>query len=375
MIYLDHAATTPLLLETKNFLLQSLEEDFANASASHKLGKNLHKKIDKARKSLLEMLHAEKDQRLIFTASATESNNMIIKGLSLNPEDAILYSKADHPSLVEPVESLAQNKIVMPIVMGEIDQVRLVEILSSNIKLIVLSHVNNQSGTIQEIKTLVKLFRLHLKNVHIHLDAVQSFGKIALNITDLDVDSLALSAHKIGGPKGVAALVLPEKCQIIPLILGGGQEENLRSGTLSTPLILAFEVSAKIMTATLENAQNDLQELSMKIQEALSEHDNIVFPFQKSSPYILTFLIKGIASDIILRHLEMHDIYASSSSACSAKIKGKSELFSALGLDESVHKNVLRISMARSTTKEDIERFIAILTQILNELKGLIKYV
>jgi cysteine desulfurase len=372
-IYLDNAATTKVIPEIKEFFFESMEEDFANASAAHKLGKTIFKKIEKARQSILKGVNAKKSQTLIFTSSATESNNMIIRGISLKSHEAILFSEADHPSLVEPVLAQENQKIVLKLKRGVIDINDSLDALTADIKLVILSHVNNQSGIHQDVESIVKAIRVKCKEVHIHLDAVQSFTKIPLDVERLDVDSVAISAHKIGAPIGIAALVLPKKVNINPLLYGGGQENNLRSSTLCSSLILSFAKASELLLLDTVSSYEKVENFNNDIQKAFELHPNVAFIFDQTSAYIMTFLIKGVASDIILRYLETYNIYASSSSACSAKIKAKSELFLALGIEETYHKNVLRISFSRSTTKAEIEQFIATLHTILDELKGLMK--
>lgn len=383
MLYLDYAASTPLRPSALQVLKTSFEEDFANPSSAHKLGKGLYYRIEICRQGFLEFLDAHAQDPLIFTASATESNNSIIQGIPLNQGDSMMLSQADHPSITVPAgkrkELLKQanihpdiNIIDIPLHNdGSVDETGLLNRLDNSVKLLLLSHVNNHSGVLTDVEELSQKVKQKNPAIHIHIDAAQSFGKIPLSLKNGAIDSVSIASHKIGGPKGVAALYLRRAIQFSPLLHGGGQEHGFRSSTQAAPLIFSFYEAARAAMASLQPAWEHVSKIYRATQDRLQkEMDIIDFPFAKtSSPYILTFLFHGIPSDIILRHLEQKGIMISTSSACSSKIKGINPVFTALHIPSQSHKFVLRVSFSEKTSMDDIEMFCSALAETYRGLK------
>lgn len=363
MIYLDYAASAPISDEVLALLNKSMKEDFANASSAHKLGKELSRKVAKARTTFLDFLNGSGFD-FYFTSSATESNNTIIKGLKLEVGDEVLYSKADHPSVSVPVETLEKKNAYEH---GSIDSI--LEKTTDKTKLIVLSHVNNQSGEIFDVLDAAEKIKNKNSGVHIHVDGVQSFLKIDFKLNKM-IDSYTISSHKIGGPKGISGLYLKQNTIITPLLSGGAQEQGLRSSTLSVPLIFAFEKAAKLATLAIQKNTEMAHLFKKKVSESLMGIESL---FHNTSPFIFTFKVTGISSDIILRHLEIKDIFISSSSACSSKVKGDNPTFKALGIDKKYHKNILRVSWGEGTSEKEIDLFILEFNKVIKDLKYLIK--
>lgn len=279
---------------------------------------------------------------------------------------------------------------------GHVDLQRLEDLLKENHKnslsltLFNLAHINNHSGHIRPLEEISYLVKKWAPQSHFHVDASQSWGKIPLDLSQgkILVDSISFSAHKMGGPKGIAGLYLsphsPLKKTLKPLIVGGGQEAGARSSTLSAPLIFSWKEAVEEMMANQEKHYQSVQKLSIDLCRHLKEElPQIIFPFHHDcsitsdtsgfSPYILTFIIPQIPSDVIIRHLEEKNIFISSSSACSSRIKGKSEVFQALNIPLSFHKNVLRVSLAATTTAEDLQLFVQHLRLVVEELEFLFK--
>ncbi len=373
MIYLDCAASTPLSVEVVTVLADSFSNDFASPSANHSLGRELENKITQYRKYFTKILNAS-DYRFIFTSSASESNNMVIRGKSYS---RIILSKADHPSMWEyfnqqpNVNCLwigAKNN-------GRYDVQEILEQVTESTDLVLLSHVNNYSGTIQDVFSLAQKIKDKNRATHVHVDAVQSFGKIKISLKDNLIDSLAISAHKIGGPKGIAGLYLSNNTKISPLLFGGGQELGLRSSTQAFPLIKAFVKATELSFDKIEESLVLAKNMNQFVFEAIKkEISSLKFPFiENSSPYILTFITTQISSDIILRHLEQEGIIISSSSACSSKIKEKNPAYEALGIALDQHKFVLRLSMGRQTSFLELEEFVNKIIKIYQNLAHIIK--
>ena len=370
MNYFDHAASTPVYPEVMDKMFASMRTDFANPSALHVLGHDLAEKISFYRENFLKVLGGHKNDSFIFTSSATESNNTVIRGLSFSEGDAIVYCRADHPSVTAPVESL-KGVSLREIVLnadGTVDLDLFKSLIDEKVKLVVLTHVNNQSGVVCDIAALSAITKKQ-SNAHVHIDAVQSFGKILFKLTP-HIDSVSLTSHKIGGPKGVAGLFFKNGHQVKPLLLGGGQEQGVRSSTQAFPLILGFH---QAMTMAI-SAQLEAFDRVNKFSELIKNHlvksvPVIMLPFSNTSSYIVSFILPGISSDIILRHLEMREIYISSTSACSSRLSGINPTLSAMNISERYHKNFLRISLSPNTTEVEVEKLLKEFVSVWDSVK------
>jgi len=379
MIYFDHAASSPIPGNVIGILTKSLKEDFANPSSLHKIGKNLSGRIEDCRKFLLKSVDCEYGFDFVFTSSATESNNMVIKGLSLNVGDMVIVSQADHPSITEPAAGLEDVGLKVKYFRlnkgGIIDESFFSEISSQKAKLALLTFINNQSGTINDITSISKSLRLLFPDLFIHVDAVQGFGKFPMNFTDWDIDSISVSSHKIGGPKGIAGLYLKKGSYIKPLLSGGGQESGFRSSTQAAPLIFGFSEAVKSIVKDMNADLKRMYKLNRIIRNLLKKNiSDIIFPFDENmtSPYILAFILPGVPSDMIVRYLENEDIYISTTSACSSGLKKTNKSFSALSIKEKYHGNVLRVSFNRNTNEDEIIYFSEKLSDIYRELVAII---
>jgi cysteine desulfurase len=377
MNYFDYAASSPIYPDVLDLVANAQRIDFANPGALHILGHDIREKINDCRSGFLKVLGASKEDDFIFTSSASESNNTVIKGLTLADGDTVVYCKADHPSVTSPVKYLAESfKITLKEIrlnsFGLIDQEFFSSLLDKSVKLVVLTHINNQSGVIADIENLSKLIK-EKTSAHVHIDAVQSFGKISLKVNS-HIDSLSITSHKIGGPKGVAGLYLKKGHKIQPLLLGGAQENGMRSSTESYPLIAGF---FKAMQMSLINLEGKFSEASQRAALIRTKLPNILqgplFPFESTSPYIISFVLPGISSDIVLRHLETKKVYISSTSACSSRVAGFNSSLHAMNIPEKHHKNFLRISQSSLTTDESIEVLIKEFQNVWNELKHILK--
>ncbi len=380
MLYLDFAASTPISSHALNVLQRSMLEDFANPSSAHKLGKTLLKRIDETRLEFLKLLNAPKDFDFIYTGSATESNNMIIRGLDLKASDELLYCEADHPSVVNPAKWWKEKQVkVLSYSLdknGSILIESLLEQVNEKTKLVILSQVNNQSGNLHPVAEIAKKIKMINPNVIVHIDGVQGFAKVETDLSNGAVDSYVISSHKIYGPKGISGVCLNKKLKLTPLLIGGGHENGWRSSTQAAPLIFSFLEASRVLFEKREFHFNEIVEKQKGLREKILElHKNISFPFPMDviSPYIMTFMFKGLSSDILLRHLEAKDVYISSSSACSSRAKGISPVFSALNIDEKDHKFMLRVSFSYNTTKEDLNNFVKIFKEVADDLSLFIK--
>ncbi|MBT7609145.1 MAG: aminotransferase class V-fold PLP-dependent enzyme [Bacteriovoracaceae bacterium] len=380
MIYLDHAASSPLRTETIDEMQQSLQYDFANPSAIHKLGKYQQASLLKIKIEFLKSLSDDRsvlNDSFIFTSSATESNTTLIQGLQLVAGDVALYSEGDHPSLVQNIKTLINKGVSIKAAplnkQGLVDLIWLEENMSKNVKLCTLSHVNNHNGSIQNLEEISKIIKNNNVDCHFHVDAVQSYGWLDIEVTTWNIDSVTISGHKISAPKGIAGLYIKKDLKVQPLLIGGGHQDGLRSSSEATSLVKSFNV------ARAEAFKDDLAkyiEMNIHLRRRLKkECPRTVFPFDLdyTSPKILTFYVKDISSDILLRHLEENEIYISSSSACSSKLKGASPVFLALNIEEENHKSILRLSLGWTNTIDELNKFCDLFNEIILDLEFLLK--
>lgn len=366
MYYFDHAASTKLYPEVVEVLSKSFELDYPNPAAKHAAGKACAKKIENARQEILKGLglSGEGQFEIIFTSSATESNNQVIRSI----EDGIVYLAGDHPSVTKVIDGGEGLK--------SIDEI--VDAVNDTTKLVCISLVNSQSGQLFDVESITQKVKEKNKSCLVHVDATQGFGKVPFTLKNSQIDFVSFGAHKMGGPRGIAGLIyrsgLSEKLK--RYLRGGGHEKGLRASTPATSLILALAKACELSFADLDKNMARVSELKEEIKTKLASfHNNISYPFEerKTSPYILCVQFAGIASDVLMRHLEMKQIMISSSTACSAKIKGKNPLFVGLGIDEKYHKNILRISLGKSTTKEEVDAMLDGFKQVIDEIGFLIK--
>lgn len=375
MIYLDFAASTPMVAEAQAVLTVTSKVDFANPSSAHKLGKNLMKRLDEVRADFLQSVNADKEYQFYFTSSATESNNLVIQGLTLPAEADYFCSQADHPSVTAPMGFVARetlNKIEHNS-SGQVDRETLLNQVCGKSGIVVLSHINNISGIRTPIKELSAQIKEIAPKMHIHIDGAQAFSKFPLSLLESGIDSYAVSGHKMGGPKGVGGLFLRKGIALRPMILGGGHEQGLRASTLNAPALLAWNEAMEAGFRNQERHFQSVSELKNKLVSELQDMDEVEAPFSRSesSPYILGLLVKGVSSDIVLRHLEMSDIYISSSSACSSRKKGDSPVLAALNVPKQRHKEYLRISFGSTSSEEELEKFLSVFKQTVAELRQL----
>lgn len=376
MNYFDYAASSMIYPEVLESLARTQSEDFANPGAQHLLGQKLYEKIEDCRYSFLKFLGGSRNDFFIFTSSATESNNTVIRGLPLNAGDVILFSLADHPSVTVPIIKMAElHKIELREILlntdGTINEDHFLEALDKKVKLVVLTHVNNQSGVVHDVESL-SLRVKEKSTAHVHIDAVQSFGKIPFKVSTA-IDSVSLTSHKIGGPKGIAGLYLKADHKVQPLIWGGAQEHGFRSSTQAFPLIEGFHLATKITLSAQAASFSHVALMNEMIRAKLSAGlTTALFPFNSTSPYIVAFILPGISSDIILRHLEMKKVYISSTAACSSKVLGFNSSLFAMNIPEKNHKNFLRISLGPKTSLIEVENLIEEFLNVWRSLKPIL---
>ncbi|MCL1819704.1 MAG: cysteine desulfurase [Oscillospiraceae bacterium] len=334
MIYLDHAATTPPSKAAIDAFNNALE--YANPSSLHGQGQKARKLLERSRAVIAEKLNAAPEE-IIFTSGGTEAN-----ALALNVSGHKLTTELEHPSVRENADTLA-------------NPYQLIGTIQDNTAIISCIYVCNETGSIQPIADIAK--EIKGRGILLHTDAVQAFGKIDCNVKKLGVDLMTMSAHKIGGIRGVAALYVRKGVKIKPLWLGGGQENGLRPGTESLPLIAAFAAAA-------QRESTDTRPLIDYLLELLpNKLPNVIIVPGHGAPHIIALELPRCPGQVAVRMLSDMGVYVSSGSACS---RGKtSPVLKALGVKQP--DNVIRISFGEGNTKEDVDELVKALGIVLEK--------
>jgi cysteine desulfurase len=375
-IYMDNAATVPLSDVAADALTTAMRK-IGNASSVHNFGRAVRKDVEDAREELARLIGCGPTE-VIFTGSGTEANNLAIKGFywtrrAENTKRTIVVASAfEHHAVLDPIEWLVEHEgaeqVLIPVTdAGVIDIDFLRNFVAANrerIALIAVMHSNNELGTIQPIADVVEI----AGDIPVHSDAVQSFGKVPFNFADLGFTSATISAHKIGGPLGVAALILQRGLDVTPVLHGGGQERDIRSGTINAPAIIAFVAAAQDSLEHLTEratAINELREylISRITREIPSAHINAASGAHL--PGIVNVTFPGTESDAVLLLLDSHDIAASAGSACSAGVPRPSHVLMAMGRSEADADASIRFSLGTINTKADIDILMTVLPDVV----------
>lgn len=379
IIYFDNSATTKPHREVIEEVAECMENHFANPSSSHRLGLDAEKKIKLARERVARLIGAQPNQ-IIFTSGGSEANNTAIRGV-VSPGDHIITSKIEHPSIMRTIQSLTKEGCEVSYIgvdsRGIINIEELKNSIRENTKLVTIMHVNNEIGSIQPLDQIVKTVREKNRRTKIHVDAVQSAGKIKINAIKQDIDMLSLSAHKIHGPKGVGALYLKENLSIKPLISGGGQEMDLRSGTENVPGISGFGLAAEMISKDMEQKISHVNEIKSHFIERVSEIDGIVINSPADDVHIgniLNISFEGVKGEVLLHSLEDYNIFVSTGSACSARrTSHKNYVLPAIGLKPCHVEGAIRFSFSYLNTLDEVDYTVEKLKEVLSFLRRIKK--
>lgn len=369
MIYLDNAATTKPHKEALESFNQVSERLFFNTASLHKGGREAARLLGAARTQILNELEL-KNHRIIFTGGATESNNMILRGMierKLPFGKTVLVSELEHPSVVNVLEHYKKDinlKYIKTTTEGHVDLEDFKEKLTDDVILVSVMAMNNIIGSIQPIEALGKILKDY-KKAYFHVDATQAIGKVKLNYQD--VDALTLSAHKFYGVKGVGALIVKDMNVVDALLLGGGHEENKRSGTVNLPAIVAMAKALRIAEENLEAKEKKLSKWNDKVRTHFKEYKKIVFQ-EKHSPYFINLSFVGAKGEIVVNALSALGVYVSTTSACASKSNELNETLIAIGNRKDVVHGSVRISFSQETKESEVDILIDALEKVYKQL-------
>ena len=365
MIYFDHNATTPVSPDVLAEMMPFLEGCYANPSSIHLQGRQARSAIDKAREQVAQLVSAHPSQ-VIFTSGGSESNNLAIKGCMRGMSiSRLIAGTTEHPSVRDVARYFATSAQVdyLPVDAQGIVKYDELERFShpDAPSLVSVMMANNETGVVQDVAKLAEHFKS--AGYIVHTDAVQAAGKLRVDFSALNVDLLSLSAHKIYGPKGVGALIFDKRIDIEPMIHGGGQEKNKRSGTENVAAIVGFGKAAELAKINLETNQKKLKNLQHYFEQQLKQLAGIVIFSEHVERLVNTtfFAVPGIDGETLLMQLDEQGIAVTSGSACSSTSLKPSHVLMAMGVDEQIARSAIRVSFGLRNTKTEIDHFIHVL--------------
>lgn len=352
-VYLDNAATTPINKKVLTKIIEADKKYYANPSSKHSLGIESREILNKARKEIANFINADENE-IIFTSGGTESNNLAIFGMTkTNPDKKhILTSKIEHPAILEVCKYLEKRGYEVDYISvdkdGIINLTELKNKIRSDTLLVSIMHVNNEIGTLQPVEEIGKICRE--KNVVFHTDAVQSFGKLKIDVKKMDIDLMSVSAHKINGPRGIGFLYRRKEVQIKPILIGGGQENGLRSGTenLSGIVGLAEAIKIKRNVSKIKSSRDRILKELLKIPGA-----KLNGSFDKRIYNNINISFYGIEGESILLLLSEKGICISTGSACSSSKLEHSHVLEAINVDPMYINGAIRITIDELNKKQE----------------------
>ena len=367
MIYFDHSATTPIRPEVLEQMNIVNRDYFANPSSIYKTGRKSRDLIEKARLQIATAIGAKSDQ-IYFSSGGTEANNQVLWTIANQKNKHVIISSIEHPAISKVLEKIKPYGVetsTLPVDgKGIVLTNELMNLIRPNTGLISIMLANNEIGSIQPIKEIIKKICNH--DIPLHTDAVQALGKIEIDVNELGIDYLSLSAHKFYGPKGVGALFVNKNNNIKPFIIGGDQENGLRGGTENIAGIVGMGLAAELAIKDQNTCVTKLKKLEKHFLNNLKEH----IPSAKHNktnnlPGLISISFPGNKSNILMAKLDRASIAVSNGSACNTGNIKPSKVLKAIGLDDNINLSTLRISFGKDNTINEVDFLIKTLTEIL----------
>ena len=375
MIYFDNSATTFVSESVRKRLVELTEDSLsANPGALHRLGNQAMDLYEGIRKETAGLLGA-KPEEIFFTSCATESANTAIKGyMSRNKRsgNAVISTRTEHKATLESLEYLANNGYEIRYVKTGLDGKPVMESLEEelskgDVALACFTLVNNETGAVLPYEQVFKTVKSLSLSTVIYLDCVQALGKMPINLASLGADMCSFSGHKIHSIKGNGILYVKKGVRIDPLIVGGGQQDGMRSGTQSPVLAGAFLEALKEVSEGIEEGLSNVSKINSYLRKELTARGAVILSPDDAIPYVLNVSFKGFESETMLHCLEIYDIYVSTVSACSAKSKKVSYVLLEMGVDRKTAANAVRLSFSRYNTMDEAEEFIKRVDEIYDQ--------
>lgn len=379
MIYLDNSASTKPYKEVIDVLVQTMEENYANADAIHDFSHKILLKIKKARKIVADYLKVEAD-RIYFTAGGGDGNNLLLQGI-VNANSRIkkhlITTKIEHPSVYEVFRHYENTGFEVDYLDvdkdGYINLKQLEDLIREDTILVSVGAVNSETGAIQDLEKISKIIWNKNRNTYFHTDFVQGFGCTNIKFDKISVDAITVSGHKIHAPKGIGAIYVNKRVKIADVVFGSNAENGIVKRTMPTELILAFAKAVEILSKEdkkdMKYSQNIKKMLADKICEEITEIKlNSSLDPEKSSPKVLNVSFKGTKGEVLTHFLGMYQIYVSTGSACSSK-KGNSRILEVMGLNQSELDGAIRFSFSSENTVEQIDEVVKSLKESVERIR------
>lgn len=377
-VYADNAATTRIAPQVLDAMLPYLKEEYGNPSTLYKLGREAKIAIEKAREQVAQVIGA-KAEEIFFTGSGTEADNMALKGVLYGPagkgKKHLITTKIEHHAVLHTAMALEKEGFQVTFLdvdkNGRVDLEELKQAITPDTALVSIMAANNEVGTIQPIEEIGKICRE--KGVLFHTDGVQAFGHMPLDVNKMNIDLLSLSAHKINGPKGGGALYIRRGLGLRPVIEGGGQERNRRSGTENVAGIVGLGQAAQLAMETMEEESARLKALSQKLIDGVLQIPETILTGDPENrlPGACSFAISAIEGESLVLYLDMEGICTSTGSACSTGSLDPSHVLMAIGLSHEVSHGSLRVSLGRFNTEEEVDYIIETLPKVVEKLRSM----
>ncbi|MGM9903480.1 cysteine desulfurase [Enterococcus hirae] len=377
MIYFDNSATTPIFPQSLDAYVKTSQRIIGNPSSLHDLGNQANRLLQQARKQIAELISVTPEE-IYFTSGGTEGDNWVLKGTmveKLSYGKHMIISGVEHPAVSETAEQLKQLGVDVSIApvdrRGIVKLEELKKLVRKDTVLISVMAVNNEVGSIQPIKEISE-FLIAYPKIHFHVDAVQAIGKVPIPewLTER-VDFATFSAHKFHGPRGIGFIYWKKGRRLAPLLTGGGQERNQRSGTENVPAIVAMAKALRLALDIKEQKPNHTQILKQVLIEGLRTYHKVtIFSDGKDyAPHILCFSLKGIRGEVLVHALEEKQIFVSTTSACSSRKHVSSSTLYAMQVPNELATSAVRISLDESNTMAEVEQFMIIFKQLYKKFE------
>lgn len=390
-IYLDNSATTRTFDEVTEYMTHIMKDIYGNPSSRHTLGISAEAEVKKSLERLARIMKVDTGN-ILFTSGGTESDNLaIIGGAMANKREGmhLITTKTEHPAVLEPMKFLEEQGFSVTYLDagadGRVNPDDLKASLTDETILVSIMNVNNEIGSVNDIREMGAIIKDYKPSILFHTDAVQSFGKFRINPKSCKIDMMSVSGHKIHGPKGVGILYVADKVKLHPLMLGGGQQKGLRSGTENVPGIAGIGLASELIYKDFDEKTDKLYELKRYFIEELIKLPGVYVNgipqnaftdeamIRMTAPHIISASFDQIRAEVLLHALEAKGIYVSSGSACSSNKPSVSATLQAIGLDRKLLDSTLRFSMSHSTTREDIDTTLTVLSDELPKLRKFIR--
>ena len=380
-IYLDYNATTPLRSEVREAMMPYLTDAFGNGSSIHAYGREARNAIDTAREQVAELIGAKSPSEIVFTGSGTEADNHAIKGLaelqkSRGEGNHIITSSVEHHAVLHTCQYLEQRGFQITYLpvdrYGRVDVEQLKSAIRDNTVLISIMHVNNENGTIQPLEEICQIGME--QEIPVHTDAVQSIGKLHLNVQDIGVNLLSLSAHKIYAPKGIGVLYIRRGIRLANLVHGGSHERNRRAGSENVPAIVGLGVAAELANKDTERYALHLNKVTQRLRDGLDANiDRLHYNGHPDhcAPGTLNVSFESVEGESLILRLDMEGICVSTGSACTSGSMEPSHVLAALGLPPRLAQGTVRFSLGRNTTEQEIDTVISKLPNVIKQMRSL----